>query len=111
MRVYDVGSVPHKIVDTGDYLYLLTNTRLYVLHDDELHAVVDTTDGGDLFVAQTAFGLLEQKRLRWFREDGRYMGGVVSRDPIRRVYANSDGMILETRQRRAIVQGVSTWWE
>lgn len=111
VRVYDVGSVPHKIVDTGDYLYLLTNTRLYVLHDDELHAVVDTTDGGDLFVAQTAFGLLEQKRLRWFREDGRYMGGVVSRDPIRRVYANSDGMILETRQRRAIVQGVSTWWE
>lgn len=51
VRGYDVGSVPHKIVDTGDYLYLLTNTRLYVLHDDELHAVVDTIDRGDLFIA------------------------------------------------------------
>jgi hypothetical protein len=33
--------------------------------------LVDTFDGGDLIVAQTGFGLLEPKRLRWFREDGR----------------------------------------
>lgn len=111
VRVYDIGSVPRRIVDTGDYLYLLTDTRLYVLRDDALHALVDTFDGGDLVVAQTAFGLLEKKRLRWFREDGRYLGSVVSKDPIRRVYATSDGMVVETRQRRAVVQGVPTWWE
>ena len=111
VRVYDIGTVPRRIVDTGDYLYLLTDTRLYVLHDDALHALVDTFDGGDLVVAQTAFGLLEKKRLRWFREDGRYLGSVVSKDPIRRVYATGDGMVVETRQRRAVVQGVPTWWE
>ena len=111
IRVYDIGSVPHRIVDTGDYLYLLTGTRLYVLHDDALHALVDTFDGGDLVVAQTAFGLLEKKRLRWFGEDGQYLGGVLSRDPIRRVYATGEGMVVETRQRRALVQGVPTWWE
>ena len=109
--MYDIGSVPHRIVDTGDYLYLLTGTRLYVLHDDALHALVDTFDGGDLVVAQTAFGLLEKKRLRWFGEDGQYLGGVLSRDPIRRVYATGEGMVVETRQRRALVQGVPTWWE
>ena len=38
-RAYDIGSVPSRIVDTGDYLYLLTDTRLYVLHDDALHAL------------------------------------------------------------------------
>lgn len=111
VRVYDIGSVPRRIVDTGDYLYLLTDTRLYVLRDDALHALVDTFDGGDLIVAQTAFGLLEKKRLRWFREDGRYLGSVVSKDPIRRVYSTNDGMVVETRQRRAIVQGVPAWWE
>ncbi len=111
MRVYDIGSVPRSIVDTGDYLYLLTDTRLYVLHDDALHAVVDTLDGGDFLVAQTAFGLLEQKRLRWFREDGCYLGSVISRDPIRRVYAARDGMVVETRQWRAIVEDVPSWWE
>ena len=111
VRVYDIGSVPRRIVDTGDYLYLLTDTRLYVLHDDVLHALVDTFDGGDLVVAQTAFGLLEKKRLRWFREDGRYLGTVISRDPIRRVYASDDGMVIETRRRRAIVQDVPSWWD
>jgi len=111
VRVYDIGSVPRRIVDTGDYLYLLTDTRLYVLHDDALHALVDTFDGGDLVVAQTAFGLLEKKRLRWFREDGRYLGSVVSKDPIRRVYSTGEGMVVETRQRRGVVQGVPTWWE
>ena len=110
-RVYDIGSVPSRIVDTGDYLYLLTDTRLYVLHDDALHALIDTFDGGDVVVAQTAFGLLEKKRLRWFREDGRYLGTVLSRDPIRRVYATDEGMAVETRQRRALIRGVPTWWE
>jgi hypothetical protein len=104
-RVYDIGSVPRRIVDTGDYLYLLTDTRLYVLHDDALHALVDTFDGGDLIMAQTGFGLLEKKRLRWFSEDGRYLGSVVSNEPIRRVYSTGEGMAVETRQRRAVVQG------
>ena len=108
--MYDIGGVPRKIVDTGDYLYLLTGTRLYVLHNDALHALVDTFDGGDLIIAQTAFGLLEKKRLRWFHEDGQYMGSVVSKDPIRRVYSTAEGMAVETRRQRAIVQGVPTWW-
>ena len=97
--MYDIGSVPRRIVDTGDYLYLLTDTRLYVLQDDTLHALVDTLDGGDLIVAQTAFGLLEKKRLRWFREDGRHLGTVLSKDPIRRVYTTGEGMVVESRQR------------
>ena len=111
IRAYDMGSVPRRIVDTGDYLYLLTDTRLYVLRDDALHALVDTFDGGDVIVAQTAFGLLEKKRLRWFREDGQYLGAVLSRDPIRRVYSSNQGMVVETRQRRVLVEGVPTWWE
>lgn len=111
LRVYDIGSVPERIVDTGDYLYLLTNTRLYVLRNDTLHALVDVFDGGDLIVAQTGFGLLEKNRLRWFREDGLLLGSVISKDPIRRVYFAEAGMVVETRQRRATVQGVPTWWE
>jgi hypothetical protein len=111
VRAYDIGSVPRRIVDTGDYLYLLTDTRLYVLRDDALHALIDTFDGGDLIVAQTGFGLLEPKRLRWFREDGRYLGSIVSKDPIRRVYSAGDQTVMETRLRRVVVEGVPAWWE
>lgn len=111
VRVYDIGSVPRRIVDTGNYIYLLTDTRLYVLRDDALLTLVDTFDGGDLVVAQTSFGLLEKKSLRWFREDGQYLGGVVSKDPIRRVYSTDTNMIVETRQRRATILGVPTWWK
>ena len=111
VRVYDIGNVPRRIIDTGDYLYLLTDTRLYVLRDDTLHALIDTFDGGDLIIAQTGFGLLEKKRLRWFREDGHYIGSIVSSDPIRRVYSTDEGTVVETRQRRTIVQGFPKWWE
>ena len=111
VRAYDIGSVPRRIIDTGYYLYLLTDTRLYVLRDDALHALIDTFDGGDLVVAQTGFGLLEPKRLRWFREDGRYLGSIVSKDPIRRVYSAGDQTVVETRLRRVVVEGIPPWWE
>ena len=113
--VYDIGSVPRRIVDTGDYLYLLTDTRLYVLRDDALHAFIETFGGGanavDIVIAQTGFGLLENKRLRWFQENGQYLGSVVSKNPIRRVYCTGTEMVVETRQRRAIIQGSPNWWE
>ena len=42
VRVYDVGTVPSEIVDTGHYLYFLTATRLYVLEGRyRLAALVD----------------------------------------------------------------------
>jgi hypothetical protein len=111
VRAYDIGAVPRRIIDTGDYLYFLTDTRLYVLRGDALHALVDTFTGGDLMVAQTGFGLVEKKRFRWFREDGTYLGAIVTKNPIRRVYYTPEGMVVETRQHRSIVGGVASWWE
>lgn len=110
-RVYDIGAVPRRIADTGDYLYLLTDTRLYVLSGDALHAVIDTYEGGELVVAQTGFGLLEKKRLRWFREDGQYLGSVLTKNPIRRVYAHPEAITIETRQHRANITGAPQWWD
>ncbi len=97
-------------MDTGRYLYLLTDTRLFVLRQETLHALIDVFDGGELLVAQTGFGLLEPNRFRWFREDGLLLGTVVSKEPIRRVYHKKAGLVVETRQRRATVQGVRAWW-
>ena len=110
-RVYDIGNVPTQIIDTGDYLYLLTGTRLYVIQNNALCALVDTYEKGTLVVAQTGFGLLQNKRFRWYGQDGRYLGSVLTKAPIRRVYSNGDTMTVETRQRRATFQGVPTWWE
>ena len=111
LHAYDIGNIPTKIVDTGDYLYLLTGTRLYVIQDNKLHTLVDTFYSGDLVVAQTGFGLLEKKRLRWYRKDGTYLGSVDTKNPIRRVYSIPDGMVVETRQRRALIRGAPVWWE
>jgi hypothetical protein len=110
VRVYDIGAVPRQIVDTGRYLYLLTSTRLYVLRDNALHALVDTFDGGELVMARNGFGLLEKKRLRWYGADGTYAGSVVTKDPIRRVYYANGSMVVETRQLRAAIEGVAEWW-
>ena len=81
LRVYDIGSVPQRIIDTGEYVYILTSTRLYVLRTDSLHALIDTLDGGNLVVAKSGFGLLEKKRLRWFDKEGGLLGSILSKDP------------------------------
>lgn len=110
VRVYDIGAVPRQIIDTGRHLYLLTDTRLYVLRGNALCALVDTFDGGDLLVAENGFGLLEKKRMRWFSPAGDYIGSVATRDPIRRVYFSHGRLIVETRQGRAEISGAPNWW-
>lgn len=104
--VYDIGAVPRRIVELNGYLYLLTDTRLYVLRDDVLHALIDVSDGGDLVLSTGGFGLLEKKQLRWFAANGTYLGSLVSKDPIRRVYLAGTTMIVESRQTRCALSGV-----
>ncbi len=111
VRCYDIGAVPRKIVDTGDYLYILTGTRLYLLKENKFYGLVDTFGGGDLIVAQTGFGLLEKKRLRWFNEDGTYLGSIISKAPIRRIYSIDNNMVIESRQHRTIIKGAPSLWE
>jgi hypothetical protein len=33
--IHDVSNTPRAIIDTGDYLYILTDTRLYILRNGE----------------------------------------------------------------------------
>lgn len=111
IRVYNIGAVPRQIVDTGRYLYLLTDTRLYVLRDDTLHALIDVFDGGDLVVARTGFGILQKKCLRWYSSGGSYLGSVLAKDPIRRAYCAGEQLVMETRQHRGTVTGAPNWWD
>ena len=111
LRVLDIGAVPRRIADTGHYLYLLTDTRLYILRDEMLCGVIDVFEQGEVVVGQTGFGLLESKQFRWFSEEGRFEGGVQTKDPIRRIFPGRDGWTIETRQRRVVVKGAPGWWE
>ena len=106
-RVYDVGSVPSEIVDAGNYLYILTPTRLYVMEGrDSLVAFVDVFRQGRLLVTPTGFGLLDSKSFQWFTSSGTKIGEIITRHPIRALYDSADGAIVETRQHRAIVKGL-----
>lgn len=111
LRYYSIGNVPRRIIDTGDFLYLLTDARLYVLHAGKIRALIDVSNGGDVVVAQTGFGLLENKRFRWYAEDGTHIATILSKSPIRRVYQKPEGVIVETRTQRLFVGGVHSWWE
>ena len=111
LRVYDIGSVPRSIADTGDFLYVLTDTRLYVLQGDVLHALIDTQGAGEVIVGETGFALIENRRLRWYRENGEHLGSVIAKEPIRRAYHTGEDLVVETRQRRARIANAPCWWE
>jgi hypothetical protein len=110
VRVYDIGTVPKQISATPKNLYILTATRLYVLNDDKLQAVVDVFDQGKIVTAHMGFGLLQTKSLRWFTPDGLELGEVQTKDPIRRAFFGSEGLVIETRSHRAVIDGAPTWW-
>ena len=110
LRVYDLDDVPRRIVDTGDYLYILTRSRLHVLRNDSVRARIDTLERGALVLAKSGFGLLEKNCLRWFDQEGAFLGSILSQDPIRRVYCAADALVMETRQRRAVIRGAPPWW-
>ncbi len=110
VRAYDLGAVPRQIIETGLHLYLLTDTRLYVVSGDRLEALVDVFDRGGLVVGDTGFGLLESKVFSWFSPTGRRVGQVRTKDPIRRVLSAPHALVIETRQHRATVAGAPSWW-
>lgn len=109
-RVYDIGAVPRHIVDSGEHLYIVTDTRLYVLAGDRLEALVDVYGASDVVAADYGFALLEPKAMTWFTPVGVRVGAVRSKDPMRRVMSTSEELVVETRQHRAHIAGAPTWW-
>lgn len=109
-RVYDIGAVPRRIVDGGEHLFIVTDSRLYVLAGDRLVALVDVEGASDVVVADRGFAVLEPKALTWFEPNGRQIGAVRTKDPMRRAWSAPDGLHVETRQHRAIVKGAPSWW-
>ena len=110
VRAYDIGAVPRHVAETPSHRYILTDTRLYVLCQDQLEALVDVFEQGMLIVGDTGFGLLQPKRFQWFTPTGRFLGQVQTRDPIRRTYSGPAGLVVETRTHRGVVSGVPSWW-
>jgi hypothetical protein len=108
-RVYDIGAVPRQVLEVGDRIYILTDTRLYVLLGDQLENLTDAF-GAKLIVADNGFALLEEKALTWFAPDGTQIGTARTKDPIRRVYHTGAFLIVETRQHRARINGCPRWW-
>jgi hypothetical protein len=62
-------------------------------------------------MAPNGFGLLETKRLRWLGQEGNLLGTVLSTDPIRRIYWSAQGLVVESRRRRATIGGPPPWWQ
>ncbi len=107
VTVYDIGTCPCEIVDNGRYAYFLTPTRLYVVEDgNKLAAFLDVFHQGRLIVAPSGFGLLTSNRLQWFTADGRKVGELLSRNPIRAVHAGDGCALVKTRQHQVVVRGL-----
>lgn len=108
--VYDTGSVPQHIADAGEYLYVLTNTRLYALAGERLEALVDVCGTSKVIIGDQGFALLEPKAVTWYTPEGRRVGSVETKAPLRRVLSTSSALVVETRQHRAHVTGAPSWW-
>lgn len=105
LMVYDVSNTPRWIIDTSDYLYIQTDTRLYIIRNgDELVDIKDIKRKEKLIVGDEGFGLVGNKFLKWFNEDGKDIGTITTKDPIRAVYLSRQNMIVETRQHRAVLK-------
>ncbi|QIE48242.1 J domain-containing protein (plasmid) [Pseudohalocynthiibacter aestuariivivens] len=106
--IYDVGSVPVRIIETEAFLYVMTSTRLYVLDGDQLVALEDCSAKCDLLVGGGMVLLVENKGVRVFTENGRALGIALTKAPIRRAYVDDGDLVIETRTQRGRFRGVRT---
>lgn len=107
LEVFDIGTVPDQIIESGQYLYISSNTRLYIIKDKKnLVGFVDIFKQGRLIVTKSGFGLLSDKTLQWYTQEGINIGLIKSKDPIRSVYTLSNKTIIETRQNKAVIEGL-----
>ena len=107
LAIYDLGSWPSDIIETGCYTYFRTTSRLYVIVDrNKLAAFVNVLNEGRLIVGQSGFGLLSSYELRWFTIEGKKVGTLATRDVIRAVHDTNSGMIVNTWKHQAQVRGL-----
>lgn len=104
--IYDVGSMPVRIVETEAFLYVMTTTRLYVLDGDRLVALQDCSSQCDLLVSGGIVLLVEGKGIRVFTEDGWPLGIALTKAPIRRVFVDNGDIVVETRTQRGRFCGI-----
>lgn len=101
INVFDIGNVPDSIIETEDSLYILTGTRLYIINDNKLSSLQDVFEQGKLLINQKGFGLLSNKKLQLFSNNGKKLLEVISKDPIRKISIEVDKLNIETRQDKA----------
>jgi len=100
----DVANVPREIIEIGDYLYILTDTRLYIVGENQaLVNLIDVHNQGKLAVSSEGFGLYANKSLSWYTSTGEFKFSLVTKDPLRTFYISNGCMVVETRQHRAFV--------
>jgi hypothetical protein len=111
VRVYETGSVPRRMADTGDFVYVLAGGYVYILERGELIRYVDVFGKGQAVIGKSGFRMLEKRRFSWFDRTGEFLGSVRAKDPLRRILFTKEGWLLDTRQQRARVEGPPSWWD
>jgi len=100
----DVSNVPREIIEGHRYLYILTDTRLYIVNDDKaLVNLIDVYRQCKLAVGSEGIGLYGKKSLSWYTPKGAFRFSLGTKHPLRTFYVLEGYMVLETRQHSAII--------
>jgi len=102
--VIDVGNTPRKIIEIDNFLYIMTDTRLYVIGPNlELIEIIDIFMQGKLMVTHFGFNLIAGKNLKCYSRKGDLIDEIRTKHPIRAVYNSGKDLCVETRQHRAVI--------
>jgi len=100
----DVANVPRELIEVGDLLYILTDTRLYIVNGEKaLVNLIDVHNLGKLAVSPEGFGLYANKSLSWYTPSGEFKLSLATKHPLRTFYIINGFMVVETRQHRAYI--------
>jgi len=100
----DVANVPREIIEVDQLLYILTDTRLYIVGEgQELVNIVDVHGQGKLAVNPAGFSLYSNKSFSWYTPTGEYTFSLVTKHPLRTFYISNEHLVVETRQHRAFI--------
>jgi hypothetical protein len=100
----DVFNIPREIIEVVNHLYILTDTRLYIIGENNaLVNLIDVHGQGKLAVGTEGFGLYANKSLSWYSTEGEFKFSMGLKHPLRTFFIVDGCMVVETRQHRAFV--------
>lgn len=106
IKYSDIDNPPSKIFPGKQNIYVLTDTRLYIINNYNLINIKDIYNQGNIKIHQQGFWISSKNKVQFFSSYGKLKFEMLSTNPIRSIYFENYNLIVKSRRSKAIIKNL-----